>query len=100
MADVKVPALLHKMSKAAQKAWYKKNNLVMPDDAGGRSAAAAKKVKVAPRKEIAIEPGSVRALNAARLQAYMAKVVANQLEPWALVEVTSWLVVDNQPLKI
>lgn len=73
MADVKVPALLHKMSKAAQKAWYKKNNMAMPDDAGGRSAAAAKKVKVTPRKEIAVEPGSVRALNAARQQAYMAK---------------------------
>jgi len=73
MADVKVPALLHKMSKAAQKAWYKKNNMAMPDDAGGRSAAAAKRVKVAPRKEIAVEPNSVRALNAARQKAYMAK---------------------------
>ena len=73
MADVKVPALLHKMSKAAQKAWYKKNNMKMPDDMEGRSAAAAKKVKVTPRKEIAVEPGSVRALNAARQQAYMAK---------------------------
>ena len=73
MADVKVPTLLHKMSKAAQKAWYKKNNMKMPDDMEGRSAAAAKKVKVTPRKEIAVEPGSVRALNAARQQAYMAK---------------------------
>jgi hypothetical protein len=73
MAEVKVPAKLHLMSKAAQKAWYKKNNMAMPDDAGGRSAAAAKKVKVAPRKEIAVEPGSVRALNAARQQAYLAK---------------------------
>jgi len=73
MADVKVPALLHKMSKAAQKAWYKKNNMAMPDDAGGRSAAAAKRVKVAPRKEIAVEPNSVRAINAAKQKAYMAK---------------------------
>ena len=73
MADVKVPALLHKMSKAAQKNWYKKNNMAMPDDAGGRSAAAAKRVKVAPRKEIAVEPNSVRAINAAKQKAYMAK---------------------------
>jgi len=73
MANVKVPALLHKMSKTAQKAWYKKNNMEMPDDTGGRSAAAAKKVKVAPRKVAAIEPNSVRAINAARQKEYMAK---------------------------
>lgn len=42
-------------------------------DTEGRSAAAAKKVKVAPRKTVAIEPNSVRALNAARQKEYMAK---------------------------
>lgn len=73
MADVKVPALLHKMSKASQKAWYSKHGMRMPDDLEGKSAAAAKKVKAAPRKMIDIDPGSVRALNAARQQAYMAK---------------------------
>ncbi len=70
---IKVPALLHKMSKSAQKAWYKKQGMEMPDEPVGRSAAAAKKVKVAPRKMVSVEPGSVRALNAARQQAYMAK---------------------------
>lgn len=39
----------------------------------GKSAAAAKRVKVEPRKTVAIDPGSVRAQNAARQQAYMAK---------------------------
>ena len=75
MADVKVPAKLHLMSKTYQKAWYKKHNMEMPKDSeeGGKSAAAAKKVKVAPRKTVAIDPNSVRALNAARQQAYMAK---------------------------
>ena len=70
---IKVPALLHKMSKSAQKAWYKKQGMEMPDEPVGRSAAAAKKVKVAPRKMVSVEPGSVRALNAAKQQAYMAK---------------------------
>jgi len=70
---IKVPALLHKMSKSAQKAWYKKQGMEMPDEPVGKSAAAAKKVKVAPRKMVSLEPGSVRALNAARQQAYMAK---------------------------
>jgi hypothetical protein len=73
MADVKVPAKLHLMSKASQKAWYSKHGMRMPDDLEGKSAAAAKKVKAAPRKMIDIDPGSVRALNAARQQAYMAK---------------------------
>jgi len=76
MADVKVPALLHKMSKAAQKAWYKKNNMTMPSEVegGGRSAAAAKRVVApAPRKQMAAAPQSVRAMNTARQQAYYAK---------------------------
>lgn len=73
MADVKVPAKLHLMSKTYQKAWYSKHGMRMPDDLEGKSAAAAKKVKAAPRKMIDIDPGSVRALNAARQQAYMAK---------------------------
>jgi hypothetical protein len=75
MADVKVPALLHKMSKAAQKAWYKKNNMKMPSetDDGGKSAAAAKKVKVEPRKKVAAKPETIRALNAARQKGYYEK---------------------------
>lgn len=44
MADVKVPALLHKMSLASQKAWYKKHGMEMPStSAAGKSAAQAKK---------------------------------------------------------
>ena len=45
MADVKVPPMLHKMSVAAQKAWYKKNKMEYPGAGGkeGRSAAQAKK---------------------------------------------------------
>lgn len=43
MADVKVPPLLHKMSMAAQKAWYKKQGMEMPKVTSGRSAAQAKK---------------------------------------------------------
>ena len=73
---VKIPALLHKMSQSAQKAWYKKNNMEMPSTSaqtGGKSAAAAKRVKVAPRKASEVKPDSVRAINAARQAAYMAK---------------------------
>lgn len=73
MADVKVPALLHKMSVSSQKAWYKKHGMEMPDDTGGRSAAASKKIKLQPRKVVAIEPDSVRAINAARQKKYMEK---------------------------
>lgn len=42
---VKVPPMLHKMSVAAQKAWYKKNKMEYPGAAGkeGKSAAQAKK---------------------------------------------------------
>jgi hypothetical protein len=46
MADVKVPALLHKMSVSSQKAWYKKNNMALPGHltgGEGKSAAQAKK---------------------------------------------------------
>ena len=44
MAEVKVPALLHKMSLASQKAWYKKHGMEMPStSAAGKSAAQAKK---------------------------------------------------------
>lgn len=73
---VKIPPLLHKMSQSAQKAWYKKNNMEMPSTSaqtGGKSAAAAKRVKVAPRKASEVKPDSVRAINAARQAAYMAK---------------------------
>jgi len=76
MANVKVPALLHKMSKAAQKAWYKKNNMTMPSEVegGGRSAAAAKRVVApAPRKQMTAAPQSIRAMNAARQKAYYEK---------------------------
>jgi len=76
MAEVKVPPLLHKMSLASQKAWYKKHGMEMPTapkekEPEGKSAAAAKRVKVEPRKTVAVEPGSVRAINAARQKAYM-----------------------------
>lgn len=75
MADVKVPKLLHKMSLASQKAWYKKQGMEMPSatkpaEGEGKSAAAAKKVKVAPRKAVEIKPGSIRAINQARQDAY------------------------------
>jgi len=78
MAEVKVPKLLYKMSLATQRAWYKKHGMEMPTapkekEPEGKSAAAAKRVKVAPRKTIAVEPDSVRAINAARQKAYMAK---------------------------
>lgn len=46
MADVKVPALHHKMSVSSQKAWYKKNNMALPGHltgGEGKSAAQAKK---------------------------------------------------------
>jgi len=43
------------------------------EEGGSPSAAAAKKVKVEPRKIIAVKPDSIRALNAARQQAYLAK---------------------------
>lgn len=70
---VKIPPLLHKMSQSAQKAWYKKNNMEMPDEPVERSAAVAKRVKVAPRKTSDVKPDSVRAINTARMAAYMAK---------------------------
>ncbi len=74
---VKVPPLLHKMSLSAQKAWYKKNNMEMPaskpDEVAGKSAAAAKKIKLQPRKAPEVAAGSIRAINAARQKAYMAK---------------------------
>ena len=46
MADVKVPALLHKMSVSSQKAWYNKHNMALPGHltgGEGKSAAQAKK---------------------------------------------------------
>jgi hypothetical protein len=46
MADVKIPALLHKMSVSSQKAWYKKHNMALPGHltgGEGKSAAQAKK---------------------------------------------------------
>ena len=38
MADVKVPALLHKMSLASQKAWYKKHGMEMPSTSAAGNA--------------------------------------------------------------
>jgi len=73
MADVKVPKLLHKMSTTAQKAWYKKHGMEMPTAPEGKSAAAAKKVKAEPRKEVKADPNSIRALNKARQQKYYEK---------------------------
>ncbi len=70
---VKIPPLLSKMSKSAQKAWYKKNNMEMPNEPTERSAAVAKRVKVAPRKASDVKPDSVRAINTTRMAAYMAK---------------------------
>jgi hypothetical protein len=65
------------MSLSAQKAWYKKNNMEMPaskpDEVAGKSAAAAKKIKLQPRKAPEVAAGSIRAINAARQKAYMAK---------------------------
>lgn len=62
------------MSPSFQKNWYKKHNMTPPDEnLEGPSAAAAKRIKVAPRKVIAAKPDSLRALNAARQQAYLAK---------------------------
>jgi hypothetical protein len=77
MANVKVPALLHKMSKAAQKAWYKKNNMEMPQE---RSAAGAKKIKPvevkpveAPEVPAVDRPKTAREISAERQAAYYAK---------------------------
>jgi hypothetical protein len=65
------------MSLSAQKAWYKKNNMEMPaskpNEVAGKSAAAAKKIKLQPRKAPEVAAGSIRAINAARQKAYMAK---------------------------
>lgn len=60
-------------AKKAAPAVEKKPAADAPEEEKGKSAAAAKKVNVAPRKLVAIDPGSVRAVNAARQQAYMAK---------------------------
>ncbi len=49
--------------------WIKSQGM----EGGSPSAAAAKKIKVEPRKVIDIKPDSIRALNAARQQAYLAK---------------------------
>ena len=70
---VKVPPLLHKMSKAAQKAWYKKNNMEMPSAKEGKSAAKAKKVAVIKKTAATIKPKSTREINAERQKAYYAK---------------------------
>jgi len=42
MAEVKVPPMLHKMSMAFQKAWYKKHGMEMPASAAPMSAAKVK----------------------------------------------------------
>ena len=67
MANVKVPALLHKMSVSSQKAWYKKNNMPFPGHltgAEGKSAAQAKKDvgeinKAKPAAQPEAKPSSV-----------------------------------------
>ncbi len=75
MAEVKVPKLLHKMSAAAQKAWYKKHGMTMPKE---RSAAQAKKIKPVESKPAAVaaasdKPKTTREINAERQKAYYAK---------------------------
>jgi hypothetical protein len=71
MADVKVPAKLHLMSKAAQKAWYKKNNMEMPKE---KSAAQSGKIKPAEKKVAApVKPKSAREISMERQKAYYAK---------------------------
>jgi len=70
---VKVPPLLHKMSMAAQKAWYKKHNMEMPSGEEGKSAAKAKKVTVIKKTAAAVKPQSIRDINAARQKAYYEK---------------------------
>ena len=74
MADVKVPPKLHLMSKAAQKAWYKKNNMEMPQE---RSAAGAKKIKPVEAKPVEVpvvdKPKTAREISMERQKAYYAK---------------------------
>ena len=53
MANVKVPPLLHKMSLASQKAWYKKQGMEMPVSKAPMSAA---KIKAAPKPVAKPEP--------------------------------------------
>lgn len=74
MAEVKVPPKLHLMSKAAQKAWYKKNNMEMPQE---RSAAGAKKIKPVEAKPVEVpvvdKPKTAREISMERQKAYYAK---------------------------
>jgi hypothetical protein len=76
--ETPLPTLWKDLTPTSQKRWWATHRKGQPfpkNDEGdeGPSAAAAKKVKVAPRKMVSVKPGSVRALNAARQQAYMAK---------------------------
>jgi len=78
MAEVKVPKLLHKMSIASQKAWYKKHGMEMPSD--GKSAKQAGKIKpsVQPKKvdaptKASTKEKTTREINAERQKAYYAK---------------------------
>jgi hypothetical protein len=78
MAEVKIPSGLHRMTKNFQKNWYKTRGIPLPSHLSdspdvGKSAAAAKRVSVAPRQTVAAKPGSVRAINAARQAKYMEK---------------------------
>jgi len=78
MAEVKIPSKLHLMSPSFQKKWYKKHGMEMPTaskekEPEGKSAAAAKRIKVASRKNVNVKPNSVRAINVARQKAYMDK---------------------------
>lgn len=74
MADVKVPALLHKMSKSAQKAWYKKHGMEMPAE---KSAAQSGKIKAPEKKKVAAvtadKPKTAREISMERQKAYYAK---------------------------
>ena len=74
MADVKVPPLLHKRSITAQKAWYKKHGMEMPQE---RSAAGAKKIKPVEVKPVEVpvvdKPKTAREISMERQKAYYAK---------------------------
>ncbi len=74
MADVKVPPLLHKRSITAQKAWYKKHGMEMPQE---RSAAGAKKIKPVEAKPVEVpvvdKPKTAREISMERQKAYYAK---------------------------
>jgi hypothetical protein len=76
--ETPLPTLWKNLTPTSQKKWWATHRKGQPfpkNDEGdeGPSAAAAKKVKVQPRKMIDVKPDSIRAINAAKQQAYMAK---------------------------